>query len=211
MLFTIQELAQAMGNKSFASDDNAKAAHLISKVSSYMETVTGCYFEPHVGTVVRIKADDTGCATLEQWYPVTDISNFHDFKTDLDVTYPRWDGILELYNMWPKQVLDVTINYGFDEVPEDIKRVSIDAVIRGMKTDGTNLKSKQVGDVIYEYGDMFSFPDADQQVIDSYSAEDNRTILLGTQRGEPYTASELLLQMLPWANGPDWPPDIWFV
>lgn len=206
-LLTVEDLEDAMGGVDFTEAQTAVASYLIGRVSSYLESATNCSFSPITDYTARKKANDYGEISLQDFYPVTDISNFHDFCTDLDISYPRWDGIETLRNLFPNQVIDVTFDYGFATVPADIKGVATEACRRGMATNATNLVMKTVGDVIYEYGDMFTFNAADQQVIDSYSSDSQRTLMLGIHRGDPYNSNTLLQQMLPWANGPDCPPE----
>jgi len=206
-LLTIQDLEDAMGGVTFDSAETAQATFLIDRVSSYLESATSCKFTPVTGKVARLKADGNGEIFLNYWYPVTDISNFHDFKTDLDITYPRWDGIERISRLYPHQVIDMTFNYGFTDVPDDIHNVAVDACRRGMNSVPSNLTLKTVGDVTYQYGDTFAFSAADQNVIDSYSADDVRSVLLEGHRGDPYDSDSLLGLMGFWANGPDLPPD----
>jgi hypothetical protein len=201
-LLTVDELEDAMGGISFTEVQTNTANYLINRVSSYLESATGVTFEPVVGFVFRSKADSNGEIRFPV-YPVTDVSNFHDFKSDLDITYPRWDGLELLLGFFPSQVVDVTIDYGMTVVPADIKNVATEAVRRGMSANSTTLVSKTVGDVIYQFGDMLMFPAADQEVIDSYEVHQG-TMTLDDRRGDPFSANSLLRSMLPWANGPDW-------
>jgi len=204
-LLTVDELEDAMGGVSLTEAQTNCANYLISRVSSYLESITGVTFEPKTDFTFRAKADMNGQVTTPVW-PVTDVSNFHDFKTDLDITYPRWDGMDMFYGMFPRQVIDITVSYGMETVPIAMKNVAIEAVRRGMSANATSLVSKTVGDVIYVFGDMLTFPAADQEVIDSYEVTQG-TYTLDDHRGDPYDAANLLRQMIPWANGPDYIDD----
>lgn len=201
-LLTVADLKSAMGGVTFTAAQTAVAEYLISRVSSYLETTTGVFFEPHVAETIRVKSDYRGTVRPDL-YPITDVSNFHDFVTDEDITYPRWDGMGEFHGFFPNQVVDITLDYGMSSVPDDIQGVATEACKRGMAANPTNLMMKTVGDVIYQYGDMFAFSPADQQVINSYSVTES-TVVTGPSRS-PCSTSPLLLQMIPWANGPDWP------
>lgn len=201
-LLTQQDLENVMGP--LKPSQEALAAFLIGRVTAYLRLTTGCSFEPVIDYVFRAKADITGRILLDAFYPTTDVSNFHDFVSDVDIAYPRWDGISTLYNFHPRQVVDITIDYGFEDAPEDIKGVALEAVRRGMAANATTLKTKTVGDVTYVYGDMFSFSSADQEIIDSYSNNSETTMILDGEDGR-YSANTLLQSMIPWANGPDYP------
>jgi hypothetical protein len=202
-LVTVSELEDAMGGVDFNDTQIANANYLINRVSTYIESVTNTKFSPVTDFTFRAKSDDSG-EIVAPVFPVTDVSNFHDFVTDLDISYPRWDGMDLFYGLFSKQVVDITVSYGYDTCPDDLKNVVLEACKRGMSVTSTSLIMKTVGDVIYQYGDMLVFPQADQDIIDSYEQK-IRTFTL-EDRGAGRQDS-LLTQWLPWANGPDMPYD----
>lgn len=58
----------------------------------------------------------------------------------------------------------------YTEVPASIRGVVCRAVIRGMLSEPTNLKSQQVGDVVEEFGGLLDYPPGDQRQLDQYGA-----------------------------------------
>lgn len=201
-ILTVDELQVAM-NVTFTDGQAGQAQYYIDRVSSFIENQTGAKFSLVTGQVIREQADSYGEVEMMVW-PISAITNIHDYLTDTDLPANcyRWDGIQTIYWFRPYQVVDVTVDYGIDPVPADIKGIAIEAIRRGMASNPTSLKSKAVGDVVYQYGTMLDFPAEDKAVIQSYTSTEGTYQLPGPSNDPQYRWSNVL-------NGPDWPTDGW--
>lgn len=167
-LLTVEDYEVASGS-SLSASEGGRCQYYIDYLSDYLETRTGITFAKLVGVTRRVRADEYGEVLFDD-YPVTAVTKIHIVKGDYDYDNPDdyWDGCERLYGFFPRQVLDVTYDCGLDPVGKALVGVAIEAVKRGMATTPTGLKSKTVGDVSYEYGDMLSFSEKEDEIICLY-------------------------------------------
>lgn len=203
-LLTVEDYEVASGGAELGDAAAAQCQYYIDAITSYLENKTGITFTKIVGAVVRVQADDYGEVLFED-YPVNLVTKIHDFLDDVDLDSPGdyWDGLQTVSTLSRRQVVDITYDYGMDPVPKDLQFVAMEAVKRGMASAPTGLKAKAVGDVIYTYGDMFSFNEHDMDIIKQYT-ESEHTIRLRANVRQRNTFGYF---GLPVANGIDYIED----
>ena len=175
-LITVEELETAMGT-TFSDSELGKAEYLINGLSAYIESMSGIHFGVVTDQVERMRANPYGRIKFVK-QPVSAVTLIHDYSTDSDLTDLNWffDGIDELRGLYGYQVVDVTYSYGLAP-PADVKFAATEAIKRGMYATDTNLKLKQVGDVVEQYQGMLPLTDQELDIFSSYG-QNNWTIRL---------------------------------
>jgi len=172
-LLTVSDLEAAMG-VTFSEAQVGRAEYLINGLTGYVQLKSGVSFVAVTGAVERFRASAYGRIKFKT-LPINAVTTLHDYITNTDITDQSWyfDGIDEIRGLAGYQVVDVTYDYGLTVIPDDVKWAATEAVKRGMLDQGnTNLKMKQVGDVIYEYGGMFPLTDPEIEIFESYGLGD---------------------------------------
>lgn len=176
-LIEVQYLEKALGVP-VGSLNQDQAQYYIDTVSSYVESYTGVTFTPQVDVTLRLQADYYGQITLHM-KPIQDVTEVlpADQTTPCDIllTTPSWgfDGYDTIYNLQPHSVYLVTLSYGYDEVPQDIKSYVTEQCINKVNNPN-NLEAFRVGDVTETYGtktqvnETVSVAGLGQEVLDSY-------------------------------------------
>lgn len=172
-IISVSDLQTFMGIE-FTDIQAAQAAYIVDYINGYINDETDTSFGTETGAVIRVKTDVSG-EYIFQNIPVQAVTLVHDVFSDTDLTSSQWsfDGIDVLCGFYPGQVLDITMDFGVDPVPGSIIGVALGMAKRAMgqlisNTD-SGLVLKQVGDVIYQYGDVLSPNKNEQTILDSYS------------------------------------------
>lgn len=158
-MFTISDLEVPL-QRSIQPAEEPYYQYLIDQVTAYIESVTGVAFSKHTNETVRYRAD--GWGVVELVGPVVSVASItpliqsnYTYRYDGWYWAPaEWDGLSEITSLAPYEVVDVTYTYGYDlaDVPNDIKSVAIDTLIR--KLNGRTpeeLEEKAVGDITYRW------------------------------------------------------------
>lgn len=170
-IVSVSTVGKAM-KKTFDDQQSEQVQYYIDVVSSYIETETGCSFVKIVGDVIREEADEAGRISLTQ-EPIHDIQSVVDFQTTIELlpqTQYFWNGINTIRGLYPFQVVDITLDYGYDPCPMDIQGVVVEAIRRGLATGNLPVKQTTVGDVTVIYGDLLTFSKSDLEIIGRYGS-----------------------------------------
>lgn len=176
-MFTLADLEVAL-RRSIDPADQEYYQYLIDSATAYIEDITDTAFSVHTNSTVRYRADGWGIVELVG--PVTSVASItpliqSNYTYRYDGWYwaaSQWDGLGEIDGLAPYEVVDVTYTYGYAlaDVPRDIKKVAVDAVVGVIdnKPVGT-LSERTVGDISYKY----EFTDSDfsslaADVLNSY-------------------------------------------
>lgn len=146
-LITITDLEDATG---VTVTDSDKAQFMIDSISAYVERYTDQKFTPQSDITIRAQADTYG---VIEFPDVTSVSSVTDAKTGGNVAY-YFDEMNKVYGLTSYQAVDVTLDYGWDTVPDDILGIVVTLVAAGLGipyvSDG-EISRKRVGDVETEY------------------------------------------------------------
>lgn len=193
-LITIDDVEIAL-QRSLTTSEEARVEQLITQVSAYIEHRTGLAFASFTDVTYRFQADYTGTVDLVPG-PANDVSAVTAVVSNYYPLYNGqgwgYDGYNTVYNLYPNQAVDITYSGGLDDVPEDLKGVALDGVLRkflagpGGATSGA-ISKKMVGGVAYEYAiDGASFSDDSQAILDSYASDESYGTLYTGGREFPY-------------------------
>lgn len=163
-LITIAELEAALGRDLDATQE-AQAQALIDLFSAYATTYTGVTFTPVDDAVVRHQSDYRGVITLVP-NPVREVGDTVSVLDPTLVLEVGFDGVNTLYNLNPHAWYDVTMSYGYETTPDDIKFYVTQSVI-GAIANPTNLSQYRVGDVTETYSTDPSAKTPMQQAVDA--------------------------------------------
>lgn len=182
-IIDVSDLETYMG-VSFSDTQAAQAAYIVNYVNGWINDTCDTSFGTTTGFVMRVKADVDGRYIFHN-LPIQQITLVHDVFTDSDFTSDGWifDGIDTLWPFYPGQIIDVTLDYGVTPVPDSITGVALAMGKRGMSALLSNtderLILKQVGDVIYQFGDVLAPNKYEQSILDTYGNTEY-TIRVGT-------------------------------
>ena len=168
-IITVTQLSDYTG-LTFSAQQAKSAQFYIDVVSSYIELETGVSFTKIVGDTIREEADYRGRIELTQ-EPITDIQSVTDFQTAVALdpqTQYFWNGIDTIKGLYPFQVVDIVMDYGYDPCPMDIVGVCVEACRRGLATGLIPVKQQTVGDVTVIYGDLLTFSKSDLEILGRY-------------------------------------------
>ena len=185
MMLDVNDLQVAMGPDAII--DIGRANYYIARITSHIQTETGITFGLVTGAVVRKYSDYDGILQLTAQWPVQAITRVHDMRANGDVDInvdpcgPYFDSIDSIFGLRSNKVYEITLDYGLNPVPADIKGVATEAVIRALLTTPTSLKVMKVGDVEEQFGGLLDFPPADQRVIDNYADSEGTYKLVDTR------------------------------
>ena len=195
-IITVADLQNYMGI-TFTGTQTTQAGFIVDFINDYINNETDTSFGLVTGEVMRVKADLDGNVIFQN-IPIQLITLVHDVYTNLDFASDGWifDGIDTLYPFYPGQILDITLNYGVTPVPKAIIGVALAMAKRAMgellANTGSGLLLKQVGDVIYQFGDVLTPNKVEQSVLDGYSSSEytirvdpKGTYLTGKWQGYP--------------------------
>lgn len=184
-IITLDDLEVWMGIT--VSDTMAAQANLvIDYVCGYIEDETGTKFGLEEGVVQRIRADSDGAIEFTN-IPVAAINSIHDYFSNTTLSPDVWyfDGVDCITGFYAGQVVDVDLDFGWPEVPKSVKGVALSMAARGVGQLRSNAPSgitlKQVGDVIYEYGDVMAPSQTEQTILNNYSVTET-TISVSVNR-----------------------------
>lgn len=184
-IINLDDLEVWMG-VTFSDTQAAQANLMIDYVNQYIEDETGTKFGLEEGVVQRIKADCDGAIQFTN-IPVSAINSIHDYFTDTDLSTDvwYWDGVDCITGFYAGQVVDVDMDFGWPELPGSVKGVALAMAARGVGQLRSNSPSgvtlKQVGDVIYEYGDVMAPSQTEQTILDNYAVTET-TIAVNVHR-----------------------------
>lgn len=171
--------------------ETARVEQLISQVSAYIEKRTGLAFAPFEDVTARFTATYHGVVELSPG-PATSVSAVVPVASDYyylpaGVSY-GFDGMWQVFALYPNQVVDITYSGGLEEIPADLAGVALDGVLRkfasgpGSSTSGP-VSKKMVGGVAYEYAvSSATFSDDSMAILEMYcDDEDTGTLYLGRE------------------------------
>src|SRR5678809_764446 len=152
-LITIDDIQDALGREPEDEEEEAQWAFYITLVSDFINEHVDVSFFPVEDETIRVKASYSGLIKLRG--PVTSITNVANFRTGITCYYADWDGLEEIFGLYPEEVVDITYSYGYEEVPADIVNLVVSTILKIMGLNDTpgDLRSHQVGDVRDEYRD----------------------------------------------------------
>lgn len=171
-ILTTADLESYMSQE-FTDAQTTQADFIIDYVNQFIEDESGVLFESATGAVVRCRADCDGEIDFGN-VPVSAVTLIHDYRTNTDMASGTWyfDGIDLLCGFYPYQVVDVTLNYTAN-ASASVYGVALAMASRCMQqivsNQRTDLKIKQVGDVLYEFAEALALQPNEQAVLDRYS------------------------------------------
>jgi hypothetical protein len=154
-LIEVQDIEDTLGRPADDEIEERKWVKYIESVSDFICNYVDVSFEKVEDDVIRRRADYRGRVVLP-FAPVHSVTAVVNFRTGDNDFYADWDGINEVFNLAPGQVVDVTYTHGYDTIPRDIRNIAIAGVL-GMISAGdpAELRAYQVGDVREDYRDNF--------------------------------------------------------
>lgn len=169
-LVTIADLEEALGIE-ISSEDINPTQFLLDKISAYIETYTGITFSLVEEAEVKLTSDYYGIIDLPG--PVIEVLGVKNWRDDSDVFYWDFNGDSELSGFYPDQTVVVTLSYGYETVPSDIKLVALDMAVSATAAPRiSEVTMKTVGDVSEKfaaYSSLANFMDEfSKSVLDSY-------------------------------------------
>lgn len=114
-------------------------------------------------------------------------------ELEIDLTGSQRIRCVQLIDEVSQDIFDQTgedftsVNLYPDGVPATIKGIAARAVIRGLNTDSSSMKSLQVGDVVETYGGLLDYPPGDAKKLAKYGGNEESWQLeadLGCDRQE---------------------------
>jgi len=153
------EVALGVAAGSLTPTKAAQVQYFIDTISAYVLEETGVNFDQTTDTV-RMQADSFGELRMTNYEPVIAVNTITDYRTGEALsaaagTGPQiyyYDGINTVYGLYPRQVVDLNLTYGYASVPASIKGVVVDASRRAYEAPKANLRERQVADVLEAYG-----------------------------------------------------------
>ena len=164
----------------------AQAQLMVDYINQLIADECNTVFGPETGSVQRCRADADGRIVFFN-IPVADVSVVHDYRTDADLSTDVWcfDGIDTVSGLYPGQVVDVTMDFGWPTVPASVKGVALAMAGRGVGQLTSNTPAgvtlKQVGDVIVEYGDVMAPTPTESAILAVYAITEG-TIEINVQQ-----------------------------
>lgn len=172
MLTTVDRLEELTGPLEEAEE--GPAVFMIELVSAHIISRTGISFELKEA-VIRRQATWDGRVFLP--YPTHDVSSVRLFPQGGDAYGWQWDGWTTIYNLAGWATVDIDLEYGFEEVPDDLelvtRRASFELFRREIRREPGTLADRAVGDIRERYasGELDPeqvFTEAERELIDSY-------------------------------------------
>lgn len=171
-LITLDNVIDAIGRSPANASEESRWAHYIEQVSTYINSQANCSFTPFVDVTERFQADHYGIidTLLGPVSTVTSIVNYKTQEPDLDA---EWDGMTTIAKLKAHQVVDITYSGGYSIVPDDIRMVTLDAVVTLIEGPGYgSITTYQIGDVVEKYNGAFTARDVVEDlgsaVLDRY-------------------------------------------
>lgn len=169
-LITVDDVEIALG-RDLVGAEAAQVDYYIDAWSGYIESYTGTFFTEHTDEIKRLQADYYGLIDFK-FGPVTDVTSILS-PTGSPIWCAQWDYLNTIYGLYPNQVVDVTLTYGYADVPADIANFCTSAVVDTMDNPG-GMTAHRVGDVTEDYSGNWSarppinFQSMGTAVLDSY-------------------------------------------
>lgn len=146
-IITVTELEAFMG-KDFDDMETAQAEAQIEVVQTFIEEYTGLSFTHVPEDEIIIQADGHGIIELTS-KPVNDVGPILDINGD-EIDYWEFDGLSAVYNFFPNQVVYLTYDHGYEEVPKAVKAVALGMTSRVMYNP-SGLRQETVGAISVTY------------------------------------------------------------
>lgn len=157
-LITLDDLEIASG-RIILSADEPRLQWYIDAVSGYIETYCDQRFSAVANDIFMAMADRRGAIEIPGLTAVASVqlrdnwlATFETLVSGGDYT---WDGIDTIYGLTPYATYKITVSYGWETTPADIKNIVTELVMAGtglaFGAKG-GLKSKRTGDVEEQYG-----------------------------------------------------------
>lgn len=173
-LLTLTDLGVTLGTTfDPASVAGIQAQRYIDKVTAYITNVTKASFTPVVNEVIRCQADYYGEIELEN-EPITLVSSVISFddtaQTELLGSCVFWDGLNGISGLYPHQVVDVKMSYGYASVPVDLRELATDVVIEALQGGNSfDVQTLTIGDRTQEFRDVTPIIEKlGEQILASY-------------------------------------------
>ena len=176
MLTTIGRLEKLAGTLSSEEQDSAEI--LIELVSAHIANRTGMAFEQHTEKTIRRQAAWDGRISLPR--PTTAVHSVKVWDSGVSAPHWRWDGHNTIFNLRGWETVDITLDYGLDEVPKEIELVALLASYELFRSEirgePGSLQEFQVGDVREKFasGELDPesvFTQSQKELLDSYAEE----------------------------------------
>lgn len=167
-------MGTALG-KSFSSEEESKVQYYIKLVSAFVASYTAVSFARVNGAVVRLQSDYYGRVHLPGG-PVHDVTSVFYVNSSSSEPQWEWNGINEIYLLQPRYTIDVTYDYGYESIPDDVGLVATEAVKRMQANPDDNrvgpITEYTVGSVSERYnvftGQLSMFNDMEKLILDDY-------------------------------------------
>lgn len=172
-LLDLEDVIIVVGRPPASAEEAAQWQFQINAVSAYINSYVDVSFEYKEDDVVRYEADYYGVIDLGG-DPVSTVTSVVDWQSQSAVSY-YWNGLDELYGLYPNQVVDVTYTHGYATIPDDVKYMATQAVFGALDLGATgSLTSYTVGDVTEAYSNPdktgVTVVSLERAVLDRYSA-----------------------------------------
>lgn len=146
-IITVTELEAFMG-KDFSEEEAIQAQAVLDAVEITIEAVSGLSFTHVPEDTIRIQADGHGIIELES-KPVNNVGPI--FKMDgTELLDWEFDGLGAVYNFFPNQVVDLTYDHGYEEVPKAVRVIALGMASRVMYNP-SGLRQETVGAISVTY------------------------------------------------------------
>lgn len=153
-----------------------QAQRYINKVSRYVNQSCETSFDASVTTTMNVQADYMGEVDLRR-SPITaltKVTTLTDTTTDLLTTTAwrciRYDGVSELSGLWPHEIVQVTLTYGYATAPLEVQDAVTDIVVEALGgANADTVAALTVGDRTEEYKGMSALIETmGAEVLDGY-------------------------------------------
>lgn len=156
------EVALGLAPNTLTATQAARVQQYLDTLSAMVNEATGRDFGSATETV-RMQADGNGDILMARYEPVTSVTAVVDYNSGEALsaspgTGPQiyhWDGLMTIYGLYPRQVVDVTLTHGETSVPASLKGIVVEATKRAYESTKSNLRARQVADVSEEYNPTF--------------------------------------------------------
>lgn len=216
-LTTLASLEEALG-RPITPEEETQAGYIIKLISQYVVSYTGVSFEVKEDFVLRVKSDYYGRVQLPggMVHSVDSVQYVQNPSWTLTARDFTWDGMTEIFNLYPNAVVDVVYTFGFDEIPDEIALVATEAARRlfdspaGAGEIVGQLSRYKVGDIEEAFkgsqglqelaGGLFN--DMDKLILDDYRVTET-TYAVGFTQTDMSRMSGPVFVTGPIGGGPD--------
>lgn len=183
-LVSVEELEAFMG-RDFSTQEEIQAQAILDNVEALVESaLNGISLTLVENDIIKTQADGHGMIELIS-KPIHDIVSITDVNGDEIANY-EFDGMACIYNLFPLQVVTITLNHGYVTLPADIRTIILGAASRFMNNP-SGLRQETVGAISVTYPSVageagtINFSALEKRVIAKY-ADYNRSMRTAVTR-----------------------------